>query len=312
MKSFKSIFFAIIFIIILAIIYTMQDGSLSDENRKAKVAVSTFALYDIARHITQDSVELISIIPPGVDVHTYQPTPKTMEKIASSDLVVFSGAVLEPWVASFNFDKRSIGISDFIHFRELDHNEYDSHEHHDEQCAHNTSDPHYWFNIENMVKVTNILTYELIGIAPQHKKLFIDNRDAYLVKLRAVDDAYKKALNSCMLDTIIVNHNAYTYLAKKYNFNIESLMGLSSDAEVTQKEIRRIDKHIKDAQVRVVFGDDLVKSHDMQTIAKNMNIRFDTLNALGNISKQDFDNNATYEQLMLSNLEKISKALVCR
>ena len=312
MRESKRVIFAAVIAILLIIIYIMSDGSENDKNTKPTVALSTFALYDVAKHITGDTLNLISIIPPGVDIHTYEPTPKTMAQISDSDLVVYSGSVLEPWIASYKFNNRSIGITDFINIRELEHNEFDTHAHHDEQCAHNTLDPHYWLDVENMIKVTNILTYELIGIAPQHKELFIKNRDSYLLKLKNIDKEYKAKLDTCMLDTIIVNHNAFTYLANRYNFHVESLTGLSPETEVTPKDVIRVIDHVKHEEVRTVFCENFVNGKNMQSLAKDAHVKLDNLHTLGNISSKEFENHVTYEEIMLENLDKISKALVCR
>ena len=68
-----------------------------------------------------------------------------MAAIEKSDLVIYSGAGLEPWTQGFHFKSKVIDMSKNVKLRELKTNEFEHHEHHDAQCAHSSIDPHYWF-----------------------------------------------------------------------------------------------------------------------------------------------------------------------
>jgi len=254
----------------------------------------------------------VRIIPTGVDIHSYEPTPKIMGKVEISNLVIYNGAGLEPWLSSFNFKNRAVGIGNYIRIRSLGANEFDIHAHHDHQCAHTTLDPHFWLDVENMKRATDIITYELISLEPQNKLLYLENRDKYLDTLDNLDNQYKKRLSSCALDTIITNHNAFSYLSDKYNFNIKSLTGLSPDSESSPRDIIRIINDVKEVNAPVVFFENFASNKSMKSLAKQANVKLNSLHAIGNLTKDDAKNNLTYNDIMLSNLDKISKALVCR
>ena len=117
---------------------------------------------------------------------------------------------------------------------------------------------------------------------------------------------------SCYLDTIIVNHNAFSYLSHRYNFNIEALSGFSPDKEISPKDMIRIMNDIKEHNVRTVFFESFVSDKAMRSLAKDANIVAQTLQPLGNITKNEAEQNLTYEKIMKMNLLKISKALMCK
>ena len=104
MKDFKIIIFVLLIIIFMVQMYFSQQGKKSPSQiQKPTVALSTFSLYDIAKNISQNTLNTVMILPFGVDAHGFEPTPKLMAKILQSDLVIYSGAGLEPWTKSIEF-----------------------------------------------------------------------------------------------------------------------------------------------------------------------------------------------------------------
>ena len=315
MKDFRNIIFVLVVaVFILQILVTKEDAKNEVLNTKPIVALSTFSLYDIAKHISEDTLELVRILPVGVDAHSYEPTPKMMTKLEKSALVVYSGAGLEPWIHGYEFKSRTIDMSKFVDLREFESDEHDEHEHehHGKGCVHNGTDPHYWLDIKNMIKATNLIAAELIKIKPENKDKYIQNRDNYLAMLHKLDDLYKKELSSCSLDTIIVNHNAFSYLSHRYNFNVKSLSGFSPDTQVTPKDMIRVVNDIKMHNVSTIFFENFANDRAIKSLAKEANVSVETLQPLGNITKDESEQNLTYEQIMKINLDKISKALKCK
>ena len=311
MRDFRKVIFLLIIALFLLQMYvTKQDEKA--QVQKPMVAVSTFSLYDITKHISGDTLEIINIIPFGVDPHSYEPTPTAMANISKSKLVLYSGAGLEPWTDGFEFQNRVIDISKYIALRELDSHEHEQHDFHDHQCAHNKIDPHYWLDFSNMVTATNLITKELIKISPSDELLYLTNRDKYLNMLRKLDDDYQKALTGCSLDTIIVNHNAIGYLSSRYGFHVESLSGFSPEAEPSAKNMVRLISHVKEHSVNTVFFETFVSDRAIKSIADEAGVSVDVLQPLGNITADEAEAKLTYERMMYINLEKISKALMCR
>ncbi len=297
-------------ILFISLLFTSCDKKSVKNSSKKTVIVSTFVLFDIAKYISKDTFELVKIIPNGVDIHTYEPSPKMMAKLEMSDLLIYSGAGLEPWLSSFNFKARAVGIGDFIKLRTLD-KKSDEHSHHNHQCSHSAIDPHFWLDIENMKRATDIITYEFITLEPKNKELYLKNRDDYFTMLINLDKLYKKRLASCDLDMIITNHNAFSYLSSRYNFHVKSLLGLSPDNESSPKDIIRIINDVNNFNAPVVFYENFQSDKAMKSLATQTNVKIDSLHTLGNVTKDEANKNVSYNDIMLENLEKISEALVC-
>ena len=311
MKNFKIIASVLVFGLLLLQFFVMQEETLK-ETSKPIVSVSTFSLYDIARHIAGDSVEIINILPFGVDPHSFEPTPKLMASIERSSLVVYSGAGLEPWIENIVFKNRVIDISSYVELRNLGEEEFEHHQHHDEQCAHNKIDPHYWLDFANMKKAASVITEELIKVVPQNESIYIANRDKYIDTLNKLDENYTKYLKSCRVHTVILSHNSIGYLAHNYNFHAESLSGLSPEAHPTATDIKRIFQEIEEDGVSTIFYENFVSNKAIKSIADDKGIEISVFQSLGNITADEARANKTYEDIMYLNLKKLSKALECQ
>lgn len=297
-----------IFMIAIATIICLIPLGAKELSKKPTIATSTFSLYDISKNIAADTAEVFMILPFGVDAHSYEPTPKEMIKISKSNLVIYNGASLEPWIDGFEFKNKTLNMSLHVELRELGEDE--NHHHH----GHNDSsvDPHYWLNPQNMITATQIITQELIALFPQNKEIYIKNRDNYVAMLKALDEKYKKSLSTCKLDTIIVNHNAFSYLADRYGFHVEALSGISPEAEPSAKNMMRLIKHVKEHKVSTIFFESFVNDKAIKSIASEAKVACDVLQPLGNITADEAKQKLSYEDIMKINLEKISKALECK
>ena len=284
---------------IFLILLTLLNVACSKRENEARpiVAVTTFPLYDITKHIAGESVKIVNILPFGVEPHDYEPTPKLVASIEKSALVLYSGAGLEPWTSGFEFKNRAIDMSRFVALRTL----------HDTT----TVDPHYWLDFQNMKKVTEIITQELITVSPKNRTLYLQNKKSYLQMLENLDALYQKKLASCKRDTVVVNHNAFGYLANKYNFHVESLSGLSPDAQPSAKNIIRLIGVIKEHNVSTVFFEDFASDKAIKGVANSAQTTVDILKPLGNITADEANEHLSYETMMKINLEKLSKALSC-
>ena len=310
-KNYKYSIAFIGIISLLTLFFILQKDKKESVNEKKIVTLSTFILYDVASHITEDTFELVKIIPSGVDIHSFEPTPKIMAKVERSDLLFLNGAGLESWLGLVKAKNKRVSIADYIQLEHLDEKEHEDEAHHD-TCSDSKLDPHFWLDIENMKRAVDIMTYEFISLEPKHKFLYLRNRDKYIKTLEEIDSSYVKGLGECALNTIITNHNAFSYLSAKYNFNVSSLKGLSPDSQPSPKDMIRIMDTIHKHKVPVIFFEDFSSSKSMQGLAKQLNVGIDSLHTLENVTRDDVRMNSSYEDIMLQNLNKLRGALLCQ
>lgn len=306
----NTIFIIIIIASLVKIIFFPDDLSVENEKSKPSVVLSTFSLYDSAKYIAQDTLDLSMVLPFGADAHSFELTPKIMSKIEDSSLFIFSGASLEPWIARIP-SKNSIDMSKHVKLITLEGEHScggDTHESHSHNIS--PSDPHYWLDLKNMISVSKVLADEFTKILPENKELFQKNAQKYSDKLSKLDEKYKKQLSSCKKDTIVVNHNAFSYLSSNYSFNIESLSGLSPQIMPSPKNIKKIHEAIKEHNITTIFFESFVSDKIIKSIANDLGLKVNVLQPLGNITKDEIGK--SYMDIMDTNMQKIAKALECK
>lgn len=315
MKTMQKLMLMLLGVVVFVALFVLLFDSKSDETPEAKksISVSSFTLHDVVSKIAGESVDVVNILPLGVDPHSFEPTPKLMAQIEQSDLVIFNGAGLEPWTHGFAFKGRAVDMSEHVTLQELqEHDEHDEHdevEHHEHH--HGDKDPHYWLDFKNMQKVAQVVCEELIILEPTKRSEYEKNTQNYVAMLEKLDSAYREKLSGCKLDTVVINHNALGYLAHNYKFEVESLSGLSPEDQPNPQQIVHLFEAIKDENIKTVFFESFVNNRDIQVVAKDANVTLEVFQVLGNITQKELDKNLTYEEIMYENLEKLSKALEC-
>ena len=289
----------------------MQNEEKSPASKKPIIGVTTFALYDMTKCIAGGTVTVVNILPFGVDPHSFEPTPRLMTSIEKSSLLIYSGAGLEPWIHGFKFKHKAVNMSKYVKLRKLRADEIEKNDGHEEH-HHNGIDPHYWLDFNNMQIAAKVITKELIALQPGEKALYIKHRDNYIRRLQKLDEEYKKGLSECKKKSVVVSHNALGYLADRYGFHVESLTGLSPEAEPSAQAIKRIFQDIHKQGIETIFYENFVNDKVTKTIAKDANISVDVFQPLGNITADEAKEKLGYIDIMQENLKKLSKALMCK
>ena len=304
----KIVLLIVILLSFITALFLMQEVEKTD-TQNVKIVVSTFALYDIVKSIGGAEVDVKMVIPFGVEVHSFEPTPKTIIEIQKSTLFLFSGAALEPWVKKLPKTDNMRNMSRYVDLREAIKHE-DKHQadaHH-----HGAIDPHYWLDVGNMKLLTQKIALELVKQDPANESLYVQRAEAYIDGLSQIDSTYKQRLHTCKLNEVIVHHNTLGYVAARYGFEVEALTGLSPDALADAKTMARLANSIKEKGIDVLFFEAFVSDRLMKNLATENKIRLDYLEPLANITADQAKEGMRYEDGMYANLEKLSKAMQCQ
>ena len=75
--------------------------SVSVEANKIKIVTTFPILADFAQEVGGDRAEVISLVPIGVDPHSWEPTPRDARSVASSHIVFSNGGdLMLGWIAN--------------------------------------------------------------------------------------------------------------------------------------------------------------------------------------------------------------------
>ena len=119
------------------------------EDGKLRVTATLFPQYDFARAIAGDRADVVLLIPPGLDSHSYEPSPADLISINRSDLFFYTGEYMESWAGDLiaGLESDTVQVVDVSQGLTLiSEEEEHGHDHEEESLFghHHEYDPHIW------------------------------------------------------------------------------------------------------------------------------------------------------------------------
>ncbi|MDO9207698.1 MAG: zinc ABC transporter substrate-binding protein [Sulfuricurvum sp.] len=292
--------------------FSPKEQAIPLSSDKPIVSVSTLTLYEAARAVAGETLQVSSIVPLGSDAHAFSPSPSHVANISKSALFIYSGAGFETWAEPLkNSLPHTVKVIDMSTHVTLIKSEKGSDEHHGDH-DHGVDDPHYWLDIDNMIRMTQAMEAEFSKLIPSNAPLYHTNAAVYITKLEQLKSDYAAGLKECKNRTLVTNHDAFGYLAHANHLKNISVIGLSSDEQPSAKTISEVITLVKKEGIKTIFFEELISDNVAQTIASESGANAKSLQPLENISEEELKSHQTYESIMRDNLTKLSEAMECR
>jgi zinc transport system substrate-binding protein len=320
-------------VIIIVFLFAVGFLSLSifsqkkpNNNQKINIVTTLFPLYDFAKIVGGDKVEVSLLLPPGVEPHGFEPTPSDIIKINQAEIFVYTGKFMEPWAEdiikgiSDGYVKAvnaSLGIqlmgSDDNHRHNEEYGEMSENNHHDDESGHRGNiDPHIWLDFDNAKIIVDNILKSLIEKDPDNTSFYQNNAQKYSEELNQLNERYKTALLKCQSRELIYGgHYAFGYLAKKYNLNYSATQRFLPDAEPTASDLISLIEQIKQNNIQYIFYQELTSPKIAEMIASETKTQLLLLNGAHNLNKDDFENKVSFLSIMDKNLANLKIGLKC-
>lgn len=273
---------------------------------KIKIVTTVFPVFEFAREVVGDRGEAILLLPPGVDVHTWQPRVSDIKKLSSADLFIYIGSELEPWAEDLlrsvsRRPKRVIEMSTEIPALSSSPEEAEP------------QDPHFWLDLACDLVIIDYIEKILSEIDPEGKNYYRKNADLYQMKIRKLDEKYKQMLANCQQRIFILGgHEAFGFLAKRYNLKQVSLYGLSPDSEPTPQKIVAVMELAKKENIKVIFLEKNAAKKIAKVLSKDLKTKTLFLHPGHNLSRKELKAGVTFLDIMEENLKNLKEGLGCR
>ena len=288
------------------------------ENGKIKIVSSNFASYDFLRAIIGDNenIELTFLLGPGKDAHSYDPTAADLITIQNADLFVYVGGEMENWsdkvLGSLDTNgQKIICISDFvdtIEEKEVDGAEAEEEEEEEEGAF----DEHIWASPENAVKMVQALEQAMEEIDSNNSEKYKENAEKYIAEIKDVDSKIRDIVDNRVRDRLVFGDKMpMQYFIDYYGLKVSAAFsGCSTETEPSASTIAYLETKVKEEEIPVVLYVELSNGKVAKTIASEVDgCEAMQIQALHNVSLDDFNNGETWVSLMTRNLEVLKKAL---
>lgn len=280
--------------------------------KKLTVVTTLFPIYDFAKIIGQQKADVHMLLPPGVEPHSFEPRPADIKRIQGSDIFIFTGKFMEPWVDNLlkGVDTKSITVVDTSKGIRLMRG---LHMHEEAEHESGGIDPHIWLDFTNAVKIVDTIAAAYIDRDPQNKDFYRKTAEEYKIKLDELDKKYKDTLSICQKRIIIhAGHFAFGYLARRYDLQYTSAYkGFSPDAEPTPKRLAELVQNVKKYGVRTIYYEELITPKVAETISQETGCNLLLLHGSHNVTRDEMTSGMTFLSLMENNLENLKVGLQC-
>ncbi|MGP4066327.1 metal ABC transporter solute-binding protein, Zn/Mn family [Oceanobacillus sp. M65] len=174
---------------------------------------------------------------------------------------------------------------------------------------HESHDPHIWLDPVLAQEQVNIVRDALIEADPEGKEMYEKNAEAFNEELQTLDQEYQDVLKDVENRAFVVQHQAFGYLAQRYNLEQIAIGGLSTEVEPSPSRIGEIADLVKEHNVPVIYYQQGANSAIAETVATETGTETAALYDLEVLSQELQDEDLGYVEAMRQNLKSLQLSI---
>ncbi len=227
------------------------------------ISVSIPPYADFVKQIAGNRAIVHTLIPPGSNAHSFEPSPESLKQIVKSDIYFRVGEI-------FNFEQvflkkiSSQNITKIV------------------DCSKGIkiveNDPHIWTAPNNVKIIINNILNVLLSSYPQHANYFKNNSNRFIRDLDSIDTSIKNNLAEKKNRILLVYHPAWKYLAEHYN--LEEIAIEQEGKSPKAKDLQKFIEETKEKGATCIFYDPHFDDSAVTAIALSLGLSINSLNPL--------------------------------
>ena len=295
----------ILVLILVGTFFGLYLSNRSPNSSAALLVLATFyPIYDFARNVGGNKINVTILVPETVDVHTFEPTPSSVQQVASADILIYNGAGLEPWIsqivsAANNPKLVLVNSSQGIQLLPVSPQF---------QKTGRTVDPHIWLDPVLAKQQVNNILQGLIKADPADQLYFTQNAQAYEAKLDFLNSEMVNITSNAKTRYFLTFHEAFAYFANRYSLNEIPIAG-PFEEEPTPSDIQNVISAVHQYHICYVGYESLENPAISQFIASQTNATLVLMDPIEGLTSSDQNAGKTYLTKMQENIQVFSMVL---
>ena len=266
------------------------------------VVATTTVLADLVHQVGGTRVNVSSLVPPGGEVHTFDPTPADIARVADADLVITNGLGLDDWVEDLARDSGS-QASIVALGEDLEGATYL-----EGDGGGGTANPHLWMDVRNAIRYVERIGEQLAAVDAAHASAYEAGAASSVERLTALDDLARAKIGAIPAEhrKIVSFHDALPYFAEAYGLEIVGTVIDAPGQDPSAGEIADLIDAIRASGATALFGEAQFNPQLAQTIAEEAGIAVVTDLYTDSLGGPPAD---TYEGMIRWDIDRVVGAL---
>ena len=248
-------------VLVLAVLIPGCGGGAGSSEGGRTAVASVYPLAFAAQWVGGPGWEVIDLTPPGGEAHDVELTLEDRAAIASADLVVHLGDVgFQPQVedAVAEAGGQVVAATEGVPLHEAEEHAHETEGGDEDQDAEEPPgeeavDPHVWLDPVLFARMVERIAEGFAAVDPDGAEEYRIRAADLGAALHHRDARYRTTLDGCRLETMVVSHEAFGYLAERYGLHQVGLAGLVPEGEPTVEALSEAAGLLRDEGAGAVF-----------------------------------------------------------
>jgi zinc transport system substrate-binding protein len=273
----KSTFHTLIIILTFIGMPIMKSCQIHTKKQDMVISTSILPLKFFIDRLTEESIEVNVMVPPGASHSSYSPTPRQFKKLSDSGLYIRIGYLgyEQAWIGrlrELNPTMDVLALSDhieLIHGGDVDHGDH-KHE--------GGVDPHIWMSPKIMIQLLPLIRDAIIQAYPDLRGDIEKNYPVLAAEIAVVDQEFAHLSDKLTQNSFMIYHPALTYLARDYGFNQISIE--HEGKEPSPAMLSRIIRDAREFSIPVIFIQEEYDMRSAELIGKETGAKLEQINPM--------------------------------
>ncbi len=286
------------------------------EDNRMTVVTTIFPAYDFVKQIVGDKIDVVMLLPPGVESHAYEPTPSDIIEIENADLFFYVSEHTETWVEQIisslkNNGVETVSIAEGTGIEVHGHN-HEHHDHHDhEESEECETDEHIWTNLEYSALMIDFIAEKISQKDQSNKDFYKANAEKYKSEILGLKADFENMISHSNRKEIV---SGSRFAMKNFTneFGLSFTAAFDSCVDNTEPSagvMAKIIDKIKEDNIPVIFYEELTEPKIARAVSLETEAKMLLLHSCHNVSAEEFENGETYLSLMKQNYNNLKEAL---
>lgn len=262
-------FFFVVLLQMRGSCFTIQP---SDKEKKL-VIVSIVPYEFFVGKISGNTIDVHSLVPPGMDVHTFEPTARSTRLLLNSRGWIGIGESFEKKITDTlqqaSSSKVMLTISDHLSLLQYPNT---LHFHSKEPLIHTCGgrDRHVWLSPKLIGEQIPLITNSLIAMFPEHREAYLSNAKTLHKEMEELDLSLQKTLAPISGSTFLISHPALGYFCMDYG--LFQLSVETDGKEPLPKDLNQILSLAREKNIKLMVVQKNYPDKGAKIIAKQLQI----------------------------------------